>query len=454
MMFSQSFLAFSQQDRYIVKRSSLSSRLTDEFSPVFYKDGIVFCSNINDKSIVSYKGEGGYLFKLYFASFRGTSGWKQPELFSREITSGFNDGPATFNHSGDIIFYNRNNKIDRRGKNIADESNKLGIYSSVLRNGEWTDITPFQYNNVEFTLCTPSLSPDGKRLYFASDLPGGFGKMDLYYCDSTGKGWDKPVNLGPAINTPENESFPFADRNGKLFFASEGLNGIGGKDIFYTYQIDGEWQEPVHLEIPINSEKDDFGIVTDSTYSGGFFSSNRLGTDDIFRFTERPPDFGICDTVKENRYCFTLYDENNFTDTIPVKYIWDLGAGNVKYGKEVYHCFPGQGKFLVKLCIVDGLTGDTISSDVNYNVEIENISQGYVKSDSIGSPDKEMTFNGIISDFKEFRVSGFYWDFGDGFAPGGPVMKHIFQRRGEYEIKFGLLGEKNPEGIAPAAWLP
>jgi hypothetical protein len=451
MTLSQGYIAFSQQGRYIVKRSSISSRLTDEFSPVFYKDGIIFCSNINDKSFVSYKSDQGRLFKIYFASIMGAAGWKQPELFSKELTSGFNDGPATFNHSGDIIFFNRNNRVDGRSKNVADTSNKLGIYSSVLRNGVWTDVTPFQFNNADFTLGTPSLSPDGKRLYFASDIPGGFGRMDLYYCDSTDAGWSKPVNLGPSVNTPENESFPFADKNGKIFFASEGHDGIGGKDIFYTYEIDGEWLDPVHFDAPINSERDDFGIVTDSTFSGGFFSSNRMGTDDIFSFTELPPEFGTCDSVKENRYCFTLYDENNFTDTIPVKYLWDMGDGNVKYGKEVYHCFPGQGKFLVKLCIIDELTGDTISSDVNYNVEIENINQGYIKSDTIGNPDREMTFNGVISDFKDFRVSGFYWDFGEGFAPGGPVMEHIFHKRGEYEIKMGLLGEKGSDGISPAA---
>ncbi len=100
-------------------------------------------------------------------------------------------------------------------------------------------LQPFDFTNTEFNYSTPSLSPDETRLYFSSDKPGGYGGMDLYFCEKKDGKWKEPVNLGPLINTAHSESFPFASRDGKLFFSSDGHPGFGGKDIFYTQQIAG-----------------------------------------------------------------------------------------------------------------------------------------------------------------------------------------------------------------------
>ena len=110
--------------------------------------------------------------------------WRIPKILAKEITSGFNDGPVTFNESGNIIYYSRNNSIENSMRNINDTTNKLGIYSAELINGIWTSIKPFTYNNpLNILFATPALSQDGKRIYFSSDMPGGNGGMDLYYCD-------------------------------------------------------------------------------------------------------------------------------------------------------------------------------------------------------------------------------------------------------------------------------
>ena len=427
-------------------RSSFSSRLNDEFSPVFYKGGIIFCSNISDNSLVSYNDGQNRLFKIFSVTAKNDTEWKQPVLFSKELKSGYNDGPATFNRQGDLIFFCRNNNIDNKQRNISDSTNLLGIYSAEFREGVWTNIRSFQYNDPLYSFGTPSLSPDGKRIYFSSDMPGGYGGMDLYYCDSVKSGWANPVNLGPSINTSRNESFPFADINGKLFFASDGHEGLGGKDIYYSFELSGAWLKPVHLDSPINSPADDFGIVTDSTFAGGYFSTNRFETDDIFSFNLLPVVFESCDTLKENRYCFTLYDERNYTDTMPVVYRWDFGDGIIKNGKEVNHCFPGPGKYMVILSIYDKITGDTITADVNYDVELKEYEQGVIQSVSVGIVDNPISFNGIVSALKDFRVTDFYWDFGDGFNPGGPLMSHNFTKEGEYNVQLGLTGEKDSLG--------
>ena len=426
-----------------------SSRTCDEFSPVFYKGGIVFCSNERNNSLVGYKDEQNRLFKIFYVTKRGSNGWNHPKILAKEITTAFNDGPATFNEKGNIIYYTRNNSIENVLRNISDTSNKLGIYSAELIDGIWTNIKPFDYNNPKYSFCTPALTPDGQRIYFSSDMPGGNGGMDLYYCERHNNSWDKPVNLGPLINTNKNESFPFACKYGKLFFASDGLKGFGGKDLFYTQQINGDWIVPVHLDSAINSPADDFGIVVDSTFVNGYFSTNRLKTDDIFSFSSAPVEFTSCDTAKENKYCFTFYDEKQqLLDTVKAIYQWTFGDGLIHIGKEVQHCFPGPGKYSVSLTIIDGLTGDTIAKKVKYKTELENINQAYISSDKVGMVDKSMSFNGVTSDLKGIRITDFFWDFGDGFKQGGQSISHTFQKKGEYAVKLGLLSEKDSLGVA------
>jgi len=438
----------AQSQRFMVKPAPFSSRINDEFSPVFYKGGIVFCSNRSDNSLVSYKDEQNRLFKIFYVMKKGSTGWDQPKILAKEITTAFNDGPVTFNENGNIMYYSRNNSIENSLRNISDTSNKLGIYSAELINGIWINIKPFTFNILLYSFCTPALTPDGERIYFSSDMPGGIGGMDLYYCDRRNNEWDKPVNLGPVINTAKNESFPFACKYGKLFFASDGHNGFGGKDLFYTQEINGEWITPVHLDSAINSAADDFGLVTDSTFENGYFSTNRRKTDDIFSFSSAPVEFMNCDTIKEKNYCFTFYDEKQrLIDTIQATYKWDFGDGIIRIGKEVKHCFPGPGKYSVKLTIIDELTGDSIAKQVEYKVELKNIRQAVIKSDDAGIVDKPISFEGVITDFKGINITDLFWDFGEGFKSGGQIMNHTFKKKGEYMVKLGLLAEKDSLGV-------
>ena len=440
----------AQPESYIVKPAPFSSRLNDEFSPVFFKDGIVFCSNQRDNSPVSYNDEKNRLFKIFYVTKKGNTGWTSPKILAKEITTGFNDGPVTFNETGNIIYYSRNTSVENSLRNISDPSNKLGIFSAELINGIWTNVIPFTYNNPLYSYCTPALTPDGERIYFSSDMPGGSGGMDLYYCDRQNKEWNQPVNMGTVINTQKNESFPFACRYGKLFFASDGHNGFGGKDLYYTQEINGEWIAPVHLDSSINSTADDFGIVIDSIFENGYFSTNRRKSDDIFSFRSAPVDFTECDTIKENKYCFTFYDDHyRRIDTLKVVYKWDFGAGIIKISKEVNHCFPGPGKYLVKLSIIDELTGDTIANQVDYKVELENIEQANINSPDVGIADNSISFEGVTSDLKGIRITDYFWDFGDGFRSGGTLMNTTFKKKGEYMVKLGLLTEKDSLGVIP-----
>jgi hypothetical protein len=409
---------------------------------------MVFCSNMRDNSPVGYTGEDGRLYRMFFVEGSDSAGWKKPVLLSKELSSGFNDGPATFTPDNNTIYFSRNNNTGNNLRNSIDMSNKLGLYTSGLEGETWNAPVPLSINHKDYSFSTPSLAPDRSRLYFSSDMPGGSGGMDLYYIERDGDGWAAPVNLGPVVNTINNESFPFCDNNGILWFSSDGHKGFGKKDIYYTSEHDGEWMSPVNLDSTINTPSDDFGLVLDPSGNSGYFSSNRQGTDDLYRFRIAPPVFEKCDTVRENRYCYTFFDERHHViDTIPVKYLWDFGNGNIQDGIESSYCFPGPGKYTVRLTVIDELTGDSIAKNAIYDVELKDFEQVYIKVPAFVKKGETAEFDGTRINLPGFSVTGYFWDFGDGFAGGGPVAKRSFEKSGDQYVRIGVTGIKNEDQI-------
>src|SRR5450759_5114591 len=268
-------IVFGQPETYSVKKASFSSDKYDEFSPVFYNNGIVFSSNRNSGLSNHSTSQNKGLFKLYYIDTTRKADWENTRLFSKNLTSILNDGPVTFNGLKDTIYFSRNQDVTGKLSDISTPRNKLGIFSAVIVDGQWTKIRELRINNEWYNVTTPCLSPDGKKLFFASDKSGGYGKFDLYYSTWKGDYWDDPVNLGPNINTEGNEAYPFINAAGELFFSSDGHPGLGGKDIYFSHFTDTAWMSPIPLDPPVNSPNDDFGIITDSLMNSGYFSSNR-----------------------------------------------------------------------------------------------------------------------------------------------------------------------------------
>ncbi len=437
------------QVNYVVKPVSFNSRSWDEFSPVYYKDGIVFCSNQPSNAPVSYGNSRNGIFNIFYVSGNDSLKWKNKQVFAREISADVNQGPATFGKNGEMIYYSRNNNLSGRLKNANDSTNKLGIYSAEFINGKWGNIKPFEHNSTLFTFCTPALSNDGSRLYFASDMPGGYGGLDIYYCERENDAWERPVNLGPLVNTRGNEVFPFACKSGKVYFASDGKPGFGRKDLFYSMEINGSWIEPVHLDSSINSPYDDFGLIADPLGEKGYFSSNRNGTDDIFSFTFITEEFGECQNIVADNYCFTFYDEQQLADTIPLTYEWDFGGGIKRLGPEVKHCFPGPGDYVVKLSIRDEITGEAIVSNVEYDVSLHETEQPVISFYRVGLVNRPVFFDGSKSKLQGQSVK-YFWNFDEGYASGGEVCSHTFNKSGEYIIRMGLLQNSGSAGTLKA----
>ncbi|MGE4289477.1 MAG: PKD domain-containing protein [Salinivirgaceae bacterium] len=440
--------ASAQSKSFRVDRVAFSTQDYDEFSPSYYKEGLVFCSNLKNNTLINYRQQNKNLSSVFYTMPKDSLEWKPVKLWAEELTSHFNDGPVSFNREQNQVYFSRNNVLKVQTKNLADSSNTLGIYISEFKEGRWTTPQVFAHSDKRYNYFSPALSSDGKRLYFASDKPGGYGGTDLYYCEWTQQQWSDPVNIGPAVNTALNEVFPFVDPSNKLFFASDGHGGLGKKDIFYTQQVNGQWIAPIHLDAEINSPHDDFGLISDSSFSSGYFSSNRLGSDDIFHFQVNPINFEHCDSILPNNYCYAFSDEqqDTYNDSIPVDYVWDFGNGIIKKGVKVYHCFPGPGHYMVKLQIRDSLQTDSIMGQSSYEFTLEEIKQVYIDAPNAALTGQEINLSILRNTIPGFVNEDYLWNLGEGFTIRGPTTSRIYTTQGTYTIKLGLLGKADSSG--------
>ncbi len=423
-----------QQASYSVRVTDFSSSEYDEFCPVYYNHGLVFCTNRAKSSISSYiDSKGQSQVKIYYIDTTSTKGrWKNSKLLTKSLTTKFNDGPVTFSRNRDTIYFSRNLLVN-------GGLDKISNSSSVYSQNCWSKIKELRFNSERYNITTPALSPDGKILFFASDMPGGYGGSDLYSCEWKGDYWDEPVNLGPEINTRGNEAYPFMNEQGELFFSSDSLPGIGGKDIFVTAYIDNKWVTPVHLDEPVNSKFDDFGIIADSTTTEGYFSSNRNGSLDIFHFRTRVPQVFFAPLQKENNYCFQFADSGSIlADTLNLRYVWNFGGGEKAYGQVVRHCFKGPGNYSVRLDIVDKSTGNLFFSKLSYNLVLSDYIQPCISSPDFAVRGEPVIFDGAKSNLPGFVISDYTWDFGDGTRVQGEKASHVFKTNGDFRVRLGL----------------
>ncbi len=430
----------AQQPTYTVTKAPFSSDKYDEYSPVFYKNGIVFTSNRGSGSLMDYSSSAGKsTFDIEFIDTTKKVTWRKARLFSKYLKTPFNDGPVTFNSTGDTIYFSRNLQVEGNKTELSNTRNKLGIFSAVKNGSKWTKIREMRFNNEWYNISTPFLSSDGKLLYFASDKPDGYGGSDLYYSEWKKDYWADPVNLGPVINTKGNESYPYVNPAGELFFASDGHPGLGGKDIFYSRLKDGDWLTPVRLDPPINSQFDDFGIITDTLINKGYFSSNRNKSMDIYQFKTNIPQIFYTDIQKENHYCFSFSDSGAITvDTMYLQYVWDFDDGKKTFREKTNHCFPGPGVYKVKLDIIDRVTGKLFFSKLAYTLDLKDYEQPYINSPDIVVAGELVSFDGLKSYLPGYEIISYTWDFSKGNKMQGKSVKYTFNQNGEYNVNFGV----------------
>jgi len=201
------------------------------------------------------------------------------KLFSKSFGTRLNIGSITFTKNGNIAYYTRNGKKTKNGF-------LLEIWEAKLIEGRWIPSGKLFFNKTNYNYFHPAVTPDGNRLYYVSDEPNGYGGTDIYFTEKNEDGsWKPTSNAGQNINTAGNELFPTYYEGG-FYYSSNGLPGLGGLDIFKLVRDARGDINPKNLGYPINSDRDDLGFTIKG--NSGYFSSNRLGSDDIFSFDYAP----------------------------------------------------------------------------------------------------------------------------------------------------------------------
>lgn len=269
---------------YTVNSLAVSSDKSD-FGAVMYDNTLYFTSARNGAR--KNYGWNDEPFLDVYTSIMGDSGTFSEASTLTSVNSKFHDGPVTISSDGNTMYFSSDSF--REGLFEKDKVNKLklgknNLYVATKSGDSWTNIKPLPFNSKDYSLSNPSLSRDGKTLYFSSNMPGSLGGVDIWKVSVNGDTYGAPENLGNKVNTEGNESFPFiADDNSTLYFASSGKQGLGGYDV---YQIDlAKGSEAVNMGKPVNTEKDDFAFTFNKAKNLGFLSSNRNGNDDIFSAT-------------------------------------------------------------------------------------------------------------------------------------------------------------------------
>ena len=379
-----------------------------EYSPAFYREGIVFITNRHEslKATAEDTRLGQNIMALY-ESKRDEDGFlKNSQLFSSELLERVHQGPMTFNRTGETIYFTRN-VLDKKDK-AEDGLRKLMVYESKKEGSKWSEPLLLPFNNQECNTMHPVIGETDSILIFASDRPGGFGGMDLYRVVKQFDDWGYPENLGETVNTGGNEVFPFFHPDGTLYFASDNHGSLGGLDMFMTRNEDGNWTSPANLQAPFNTEKDDFGFIIDQDNRNGYFSSNRLngrGGDDIYSFEYfgDSNDENKKESIVEKDLQVKDSDDNPIEGaTISWINLDNVFLGKTENGKESIRLVPNgkSGEFTLKIGDEDGFDGQVetdmtgfanvlVDENGNYILKIEK--DGFIPKQIIVKPGTDWT---------------------------------------------------------------
>ncbi len=265
-----------------ITETTINSKGQSDFGAVLSNDNtLYFVSTRNTAKKTDKWNNQPYLD--IFKSTRSANGTLSEPTAVSELNTPFHDGPVTISNDGNTMFFARDGLSEgqyAKSKSGNIKVGQQGLYKATKVDGKWANIEALPFNSTSYSVTNPSLSKDGKTLYFASNMSGGLGQSDIWKVSVDSNGYGKPQNLGDKINTTERENFPFITDDNILYFASSGKPGLGGFDVF---KIDlNTAQQAENVGKPVNSEKDDFSFSFNKLANVGYFSSNRNGSDAIY----------------------------------------------------------------------------------------------------------------------------------------------------------------------------
>lgn len=290
-----------------------------DFSLTYFGNKVSFTSIGKKKSNI-YKWNDKPYLDIFTADYTSDGKLENIEELPKVINTSTHESNAVLTNDGNTLYFSRTNF--KRNKINKEKIATVKIFKAEKVNGEWAKVTELPFSSDTYSIQHPALNEDETRLFFASDMEGSYGSYDIYYVDIIPGGFGKPVNLGPKINSEHREQFPFISKKNTLYFASNGLKGLGGLDIFMSEYNDEDdtWNTPLNLGEEINTGRDDFSFIVNSDDNTGFLSSSRSGSDNIYTFIreENNRNFIVQGTVKDTNSkellpntMITLFDSND-----------------------------------------------------------------------------------------------------------------------------------------------
>jgi hypothetical protein len=434
---------------YAIRKLPFNQNYISDISPVMIDNGILFCSNRRASSITDRTSfDGRRLYNIYIAEKKDSTRWTKPRMLVSERTGLFNNGPVCISADGKTIYFTSEIETGQAARNRKFR-NRNGIFIAGLAGDELTSIRPFPFNSTDYEIAHPSISHDGKFLYFASDMPGGLGRSDIWRSELVNGEWSIPVNLGPKINTAGTESYPFIHPSGKLYFTSDRPGGFGGLDVYSAAFYNNEWEDPVCLAEPVNSADDDFALTSAEDQRTGYFSSNRSADDDIFMFSSTIIRKVSCDEMVENIYCFRFTEVNAVKfDSIPFVFRWKFGDGESAEGAEVEHCYPGPGTYLVQLDVLNLVTRELITNEKSETLVLTDAVQAYISGPDSALAGQTLRLDAKSTNLPGWNIEQYYWNFGDESIDTGAEVNKVFRRPGNYNVQLIVTSEPQPGGVA------
>lgn len=283
--------------KFIIKLVDGLNSSESDFSPVYYnqKKELVFTTNRenhgpNNNEFAWDNTNFLDLYKARIDTAKQTA--EKSERFDKSLKTQYHDGPIAFSPDGKTMLLSRSNYYDDKIQKSSSNTINIQLYYATKNNDNWGELKPFPYNNKDYNFGQACFAPDGKTIYFVSDMQGSYGNTDIWETTFDGANFTYPKNLGQEVNTEGREMFPFIDDDNLLLFASDGHVGLGGLDIHLAKLMGSEAVYITNAGYPINTNYDDFGFIYDSNTLKGFFTSNRTGgkgKDDIYAVKLKEP---------------------------------------------------------------------------------------------------------------------------------------------------------------------
>jgi len=401
----------SQKPLFTVEKTTLSTGFSD--FGAYINNGKVYFASTRNASKQIYRWNNQPTTDLYYANI-SNGAFTDIRPLEGAVNTKYNEGSVAISPEGLTMFFTRiNYNKGNYGKDSAGISN-LNIFTAKRNGDVWENITSLPFNNTEYSTGHPALSADGQTLYFSSNMPGGYGKTDLYKVAINPDGsYSNPENLGPDINTPTDEMFPFSGADGTLYFSSNGHPGLGGLDIYYAQATANGFGRVANMGKPINSSKDDFAFYIDDSSQSGFLSSDRdavSGNDDIYSFTTIPR---FAESVSEAPVSASVQHEIQ-KPLSPKDAILDLGSLRFEFNSSA---ITEENKYVLDKVIVEMKKNPAIVIQVN------------AYSDNVGTPEYNLRLSSKRAqsavDYITARGIAPYRISGKGYGSSSPKVDCI-----------------------------